>query len=123
MQKNKIPKWINIVSIIIALLSLFVAISLYFFPEQVVKNADLMALGSLFLVKMWAARQLAIALIIGYSIFKKSIPMLQISLIAYLLMNLQDAIIGLLQNDLGLIAGATFFTFLSGVMVWRLSQK
>jgi hypothetical protein len=48
--------------------------------------------------------------------------MLQISLAAYSVMNLQDAIIGAFRGDLGLIVGATVFMLLPGYMAFRLSR-
>lgn len=71
---------------------------------------------------LWAARQIALATIIGFSTIKKSIPMLQISLAAYSVMNMQDVLIGIVRRDQGLIIGATLFMVGPALMVFRLSK-
>lgn len=48
--------------------------------------------------------------------------MLQVSLAAYSLMNVQDAVIGMTQKDSGLMIGAAFFCVLSAVMCFRLGR-
>ncbi len=72
---------------------------------------------------MWAARQIAIASIIGYASFRRSVAMLKVSLIAYGLMNVQDIFIGLSLKDLGLTIGASVFCLLSAAMIFVLSRK
>ena len=59
----------------------------------------------------------------GYSTFRKSIPMLQLSLAAYSVMNAQDAVIGILRADMGLVFGATLFVVGPAFMVLRLSRS
>lgn len=120
---KKIPKWISVVSILITLLGLFVGISLYLSPNSFIQNVDFSATGVSFLIGMWAARQIAIAAIIGYSVIKQSAPMLKISLIAYALMNLQDIAIGVSRSDSGLIVGAFIFGTLSISMIIILTLK
>ena len=122
MKQDLIPKWITIVCSLIFLLGFFVGCSLYLSPGTFIKNVDFSSSGARYLVHMWAARQIAIAVIIGFSVFRKSIPMLQVSLAAYSLMNVQDAVIGITQKDSGLIIGAAFFCVLSAVMCFRLSR-
>lgn len=122
-MNKKIPKWITVVSNLIALLGIFVGAALYVSPSSFIKNVDFSATGVSFLVSMWAARQLAIALIIGYSTFKKSAQMLKISLIAYVLMNLQDIAIGIFRNDHGLTIGASVFCVLGIAMIITLTVK
>ncbi len=113
----QIPKWISIVSGLISLLAFFVGASLYFLPSTFLKNVDVASSGVLFLIGMWASRQIAIAVVIGYSTIKQSASMLKISLGAYALMNVQDIGIGIAQRDIGLIMGATFFCALSIAMI------
>jgi hypothetical protein len=122
-MNNAIPRWITVVSILITLLGLFVGCSLYYAPGAFVKNIDFSSKEILFPAYMWAARQIAIALIIGYSVFRKSPTMLKISLIAYCLMTFQDIFIGLAQNDSGLIIGSSVFCVLSASIIYALSKK
>lgn len=119
----QIPKWITIVSALITLLGLFVGASLYISPETFVTNVDFSAQGSRYLAGMWAARQIAIAAIIGYAVFQKSAAMLKVSLIAYCLMTFQDIFIGVSLSDSGLIIGSSVFCALSALMIFVLSRK
>ena len=72
---------------------------------------------------MWAARQIAIAVIIAYSLFKQSASMLKIALAAYCLMNLQDVLIGIFHSDAGLAVGAAVFCTLSALMIFTLNKR
>ena len=118
-----IPKWITAVSALITLVGLFVGISLYVSPAAFIKNIDFSTTQILLLPHMWAARQIAIAIIIGYSVFRQSVPMLAISLAAYCLMTFQDIFIGVSQKDSGLIIGSSVFCLLSASMILVLSKK
>ena len=90
---------------------------------RVISNIDFSSADIQYLTNMWAARQVAIALIIGYSLMRRSLPMLKISLIAYCLMNLQDIFIGISKVDNGLAVGALVFFGLSAFMIFTLSRK
>jgi len=118
-----IPKWVTIVSGIISLMGLFVGASLYLSPGTFIENVDFSLIGSRYLANMWAARQIAIAFIIGFSLLRKSADWLRLSLIAYCLMNVQDVGIGIWLGDMGLTTGASISTLLSGSMVLVLSKK
>jgi hypothetical protein len=117
------PKWVLIISLFIAALGLFVGMSLYVSPATFIKEVDFSSKWVRYLTNMWAARQIAIAAIIGYSLVRRSGVMLKVSLIAYLIMNIQDVVIGLTLGDLGLIVGASIATVLSGSMIMRLSRN
>jgi hypothetical protein len=93
-MEKPIPRWITIVSALIAALGVFVGCSLYLSPGTFIPGIDFSTRGPAYLSQMWAARQIAIAAIIAYSLFQRAAPMLKISLIAYSLMNFQDAGIG-----------------------------
>jgi O-antigen ligase len=122
-MNSSIPKWIVIVAGLISILSLFVGASLYLSPGTFIDNVDFSSIGNRYLAYMWAARQIAIAAIIGFSIFRKSAVMLRISLIAYCLMNIQDVGIGIWLGDYGLSIGALLFSVISGSMIAILSKK
>ena len=122
-MNRSIPKWIVVVSILITALGLFVGFSLYLSPGTFIENVDFSSKWTRYLTNMWAARQIAIAAIIGYSLLRRSTVMLKVSLIAYCLMNIQDVLIGLSLGDNGLIIGASLFCIVSGSMIFVLSQK
>jgi hypothetical protein len=118
-----VPRWIRYVSGAIALLGLFVGGSLYVAPAKFVPNVDFAATGANYLARMWAARQIAIAAIIGYALFRRSAVMLQVALIAYCLMTLQDAVIGISSGDPGVIIGSAVAGLLSASMIVVLSKR
>lgn len=120
---SKIPLWIRIVSGLIALLGIFVGISLYTSPETFMPEIDFRATGIGYLAQMWGARQIAIAGIIAFSVVRNSSPMLMVSLLAYSIMNLQDLVIGMSKHDYGLAGGASFFFLLPAIMVMVLVKK
>ena len=122
-MNSSIPKWITVVSALIALLGLFVGFSLYLSPGTFIPDIDFTSKKILYLTFMWGARQIAIAAIIGYSLIRKSAAMLKISLGAYSLMNFQDVLIGFYMPDTGLIARASLGFLLSAAMIWVLSSK
>lgn len=120
---SEIPLWIRIISGLIALLGIFVGISLYLSPEAFMPEIDFTATGVHYLAQMWGARQIAIAGIIAFSVLRNSGPMLTVSLLAYSIMNLQDILIGLSRQDYGLAGGASFFFLLPAVMIIVLVRK
>lgn len=103
-------------------MGLFVGLSLYISPGTFIKDVDFSSSNVRFLAQMWAVRQIAIAAIIGFSVFRKSIPMLQISLVAYGLMTLQDTVIGIFRSDMGLIVGSGLAFALSVYISFRLNR-
>ena len=122
MTDTAIPKWIIVVSGLICLLGIFVGCSLYVSPGTFIKDVDFTSPGTRYLANMWGARQITLASILGISALRKSVPMLQLSLGAYALMNVQDAVIGALRGDIGLIVGATLFMLGPAYMVLRLGR-
>jgi len=120
---KSIPKWILVVSGLFALLGLIVSSTLIFSPQSAVKTVDLNATGVDYLIYMWAARQFAVGFIFGFATFKKSIPMLTIAYIFFLVMNVADAIIGVSQKDNGLIIGAIVMCIISLTMLYFINKK
>ena len=118
-----IPKWISLISILISAMGIFVGCSLYLTPGTFIKNIDFSSPDIRYLTNMWAARQIAIAAIIGYSLIRRSAVMLSVALIAYCLMNVQDVIIGISRAETGLIIGASVACALSASMIVVLSRK
>ena len=122
-MNTPIPLWIIITSLLIAALAMFVGLSLYISPAAFIENTNFSDPNVRLLANMWAARQIAIGGIIGYSAIKKSARMLTIALAAYCLMNIQDVGIGVIGSDTGLMAGAGVFTLLSGTMIVFLTRN
>ena len=122
-MEKPIPTWITIVGSVIAALGLFVGCSLYVSPGTFIPGINFSDPGPAYLAHMWGARQVAIAAVIAYALFRRSSPMLRIALLAYCIMNVQDAGIGLAKGDMPLLCGASIVMILSGFMIFVLSRK
>ena len=85
-QQKSLPLWILIVSGLFALLEILVSFLICFSPQSVLETVDLTAKGVDYLMYMWAARQFALGFIFGFATLKKSIPMLTIAYIFFLVM-------------------------------------
>lgn len=120
--QNKVPLWVLIVSIFFVLLWFLVSSTLIFSPESVLTNVDLQAKWVQYLVYMWAARQFAMACIFGYSIIKHSFPMLLLSYIFFLIMNICDVLIWVSQNDNWLAGGALFMCLIAWIMIYQIQR-
>jgi len=121
--QKPLPKWILIVSGLFALLELMVSILLCFSPESVLETVDLNAKGVDYLIYMWAARQFALAFIFGFATFKKSIPMLTIAYIFFLVMMVGDLLIGISQKNNPLITGALVMCLISSALIFALNRR
>ena len=119
-SKNLIPLWILLLTGAISLLGIIVGISLYLSPGSSLPDVDFTANGVTLLTDMWAARQIAIASIMGYGVIRRRAAIMQAGLAIYCVMNIQDAAIGFLHQDMGLGIGATFFMALTGFLAFRL---
>src|SRR3989338_766216 len=104
--QKSLPKWILIVSGLFALMELMVSLQLYFSPQSVLETVDLNAKGVDYIMYMWAARQFALGFIFAFATLKKSIPMLTIAYIFFLVMFIGDLIIGILQKENSFIISA-----------------
>jgi len=121
--QKPLPKWILIVSGIFALLELMVSFLLCFSPESALETVDLNAKGVDYLIYMWAARQFALAFIFGFATFKKSIPMLTIAYIFFLVMMVGDFLIGISQKNNSLITGALVMCLISSALIFALNRR
>jgi hypothetical protein len=121
--KRALPKWILIVSGLFALLEIMVSLSLCFSPQSVLETVDLSAKGVDYLVYMWAARQFALGFIFGFATFKKSIPMLTIAYIFFLVMMVGDFFIGILQKNNSLVIAALVMCIISSVLIFVINKK
>lgn len=118
-----LPKWILIVSGLFSLMEIMVSFSICFSPESVIESIDLHASGVNYIVYMWASRQFALGFIFGFATFKKSIPMLTLAYIFFLVMFVGDFLIGIVQNEMPLIISATVMCMVSSFMIFTLNRK
>ena len=122
-QQKSLPKWTLFVSGLFALLGLMVSSSLCFSPQSVLQTVDLSAKGIDYLIYMWAARQFAVGFIFGFATFKKSIPMLTIAYIFFLVMNVGDFFIGISQRDSSLYIGAGVMCIIASTMLCVINKR
>ena len=121
--QKSLPKWILIISGIFALLELMVSLSLCFSPQSVVDTVDLNAKGVDYLIYMWAARQFALGFIFAFATFRKSIPMLTIAYIFFLVMFVGDFFIGISQKNNSLIIGAVVMCIISSALIFVINRR
>ena len=121
--QNSLPKWILIVSGLFALLELIVSFSLCFSPQSVLENVDHNAKGVDYLMYMWAARQFALGFIFAFATFKKSIPMLTIAYIFFLVMFVGDFLIGIVQKENALIISALVMCVISSALLFAINKR
>lgn len=122
-QRHKtLPTWILIVSGLVALMELMVSVFIWISPESVIETLDLNANGIDYLVGMWATRQFALGFIFLFATIRRSVPMLVLAFIFFLVMFLGDGFIGFTQNDNGLILSALIMCILSSLMLFKLNK-
>lgn len=122
-QTLPLPKWILIVSGIFALLEILVSISICYSPQSVLEAVDLGAKGVDYLIYLWASRQFALGVIFGVATYKKSIPMLTLAYVFFLVMFLGDFFIGISQKNNSLIISAIVMCVVSSAMLFALNKK
>ena len=71
---------------------------------------------------MWAARQFALGFIFGYAVFKRSVSMLTLAYLFFLVMFIGDFFIGIGQQEPSLYIGAAVMCLISSTMM-RLESK
>ena len=122
-EQTSLPKWILILSGLFALMELMVSVSLCFSPQSVLETVDLNAKGVDYVIYMWAARQFALGFIFAFATFKKSIPMLTIAYIFFLVMFVGDFFIGILQKESSLIIAALVMCIISSVLIFAINKR
>jgi hypothetical protein len=118
-----LPKWILIVSGIFALMELMASILICFSPQSVLETVDLNAKGVDYLIYMWASRQFALGFIFAFATIKKSIPMLTIAYIFFVVMFIGDFFIGISQKEISLIISALVMCIISSVMIYVINKR
>jgi len=121
--QKPLSKWILIVSGLFALLELTVSLLICFSPQSVLETIDLNAKGVDYLIYMWAARQFALGFIFGFATFKKSIPMLTITYIFFLVMMVGDFFIGISQKENSLIISALVMCIISSALIFLINKR
>jgi hypothetical protein len=121
--QKPLPKWILIVSGLFALLEIVVSVSLVVSPESALENVDLTAKGVDYLIYMWAARQFALGFIFTFATIKKSVPMLTLAYIFFLVMFVGDLLIGISQKENSLIIAAVVMCAISAILLFVLNKK
>ena len=121
--QRSLPKWILIVSGLFALMELMVSISLCISPESVLETVDLSAKGVDYVINMWAARQFALGFIFGFATIKKSVPMLTLAYIFFLVMFIGDLLIGISQKENAMILSAVVMCGISSAMLFVLNKR
>jgi hypothetical protein len=111
------------VSGLVALLELTVSVSLYISPQSVLETVDLNAKGVDYLIYIWAARQFALGFIFGFATFKKSIPMLTLAYIFFLVMMIGDFFIGITQKENSLIISALIMCIISAALIFAVNKR
>ena len=121
--QRSLPTWILIVSGLFALMEIGVSISLLFSPQSVMETVDLNAKGVNYLVQMFAARQFALGVIFAFATFKRSVPMLIIAYIFFLVMFVGDLLIGISQKNNSFIISALVMCIVSSAMIFVLNRR
>jgi hypothetical protein len=121
--QKPLPKWILIVSGLFALLELMVSLQLCFSPQSVLETVDLNAKGVDYVIYMWAARQFALGFIFGFATFKRSIPMLTIAYIFFLVMMVGDLFVGILQKNNSFIITAFVMCIISSALIFAINKR
>jgi hypothetical protein len=121
--QKPLPKWILIVSGLFALLELGVSLSLFLTPQSVLETVDFNAKGVEYVIYMWAVRQFALGFIFGFATFKKSIPMLTLAYMFFLVMFIGDFIIGIVQKENSLVIVALVMCMISAAMIYAINRR
>ena len=121
--QKSLPKWILVVSGLFALLEIGVSLAICFSPQSVLETVDLNAKGIDYLIYMWAARQFALGFIFAFATFKKSIPMLTIAYIFFLVMFVGDFFIGISQKDNSLVISALVMCVVSSALIFAINKR
>ena len=121
--KKSLSKWILIVSGLFAFMELGVSLSLFISPQSVADKIDLNAKGVDFLIYMWATRQFALGFIFAFATIKKSIPMLTLAYIFFLVMFVGDLIVGILQKDNSLIISSLIMCLIASTMMFFINKN
>jgi len=122
-EQKSLPKWILIVSGLFALMELGVSVSLFFSPQSMADKIDLNAKGVDLLIFMWASRQFALGFIFAFATIKKSISMLTLAYIFFLVMFVCDLIVGVLLKNNSLVIGGIVMTLIASTLIFLINKR
>jgi hypothetical protein len=122
-EQRSLPKWILIVSGLFAILEIMISILLYLSPQSVAEMVDLNAKGVDYLIHLWAARQFALGFIFAFATFKKSVPMLTIAYVFFLVMFVGEFFIGVSQKEKSLMMSALVMCVISSAMIFVINKR
>jgi hypothetical protein len=122
-EQKIVPSWILIVTGIFAFMELMVSIFMFISPATVGDNVDLTAKGVGFLISMWASRQFALGFIFAFATLKRSIPMLTLAYIFFLVMFVGDLLIGVSQQESPLIVSSLVMCAIASAMLYVLHKR
>jgi hypothetical protein len=122
-EQKSLPKWILIVSGLFALMEFGVSVSLFFSPQSMADKIDLNAKGVNFLIFMWASRQFALGFIFAFATIKKSISMLTLAYIFFLVMFVCDLIVGVLLKNNSLVIGGIVMTLIASTLIFLINKR
>jgi hypothetical protein len=71
----------------------------------------------------WASRQFALGVIFGFATIKKSIPMLIVAYVFFLVMFVGDFFIGISQKDNSLIISALVMCIISSGLIFFINKR
>jgi hypothetical protein len=121
--QKSVPTWILIISGLFALMEIGVSASLCLSPESVLETVDLNAKGVHYLIYMWATRQFALGFIFAFATFRKSIPMLTVAYVFFLVMFVGDFFVGISQKENALIISAVVMCIISSAMIYAINRR
>ena len=104
-------------------MEIMVSFALWFSPQSFLENVDFNAQGVDYIIYMWAARQFALGFIFAFATYKKSIPMLTLAYIFFLVMFVGDFVVGIIQKENSLIISAIVMCAISLAMIYVLNKK
>ena len=122
-ETKSLPTWILVISSLFAALEIIVSCSLYFSPQSSLEMVDLKAKGVEYLTYMWASRQFALGFIFAFATFKKSVPMLTLAYIFFLVMFIWDTLIGISQHENSLIIAGLVMCVISSTMIYFVNKS
>jgi hypothetical protein len=122
-EQKPLSPGILIVTGLFALLELMVSVLLCISPQSVLETVDLNAKGVDYVIYMWAARQFALGFILAFAAFKKSIPMLTLAYIFFLVMFIGDFFIGISQKENSLIISALAMCTISLALIIAINKR
>lgn len=118
-----VSKWIYIVTPLIVLIGFVTGAGVYVFPTTFLPGVDFSSEPTRVLAHLWATRQIAIALVIGYNLVRRSNPALQTGLLVYCSVTFLDIFIGIINGDVGLAAISAVLCVLSFAIIRSLRKS